>query len=60
MWSLPDALLERFDSHGFGVRWRDDAPFTSVDVDHATEWMNGIAKSGGLSNVTQNEGTTLK
>ena len=60
MWSLPNELLNRFDSKRFGVRWREEAPYKSVDVDHATEWMNGIAKSRGVGNITQNDGTTLK
>ena len=60
MKSLSDAVLGRFEADGFCVQWRNDAPFTSVDVDHATEWVNGNAKSGGLSAITQNDNATLK
>ena len=60
MWTLPNELLNRFDSNGFEVQWREEAPYTSVNVDHAREWMNEIAKSRGLGNNTQNDGITLK
>lgn len=61
MRSLPSAVLKRFETDGFGVQWRDEAPFTSVDIDHATEWVNAAAKSsGGLSTITQIDSATLK
>ena len=61
MKSLPSEALERFNADGFGVQWKEEAPYSSVDIDHATEWLNGIAKSeGGLSDMTQNDSATLK
>ncbi|XP_068250677.1 uncharacterized protein [Palaemon carinicauda] len=58
---LPSAVLTRFETDGYGVQWRDEASFTSVDVDHATEWVNAAAKtSGGLSTITQIDSATLK
>ena len=61
MKSLPSEVLERFYADGFAVQWKEEAPFSSVDIDHATEWLNGISKSaGGLSNMTQNDSATLK
>ena len=45
MKSLPSEALERFNADGFGVQWKEEAPYSSVDIDHATEWLNGIAKS---------------
>ena len=59
--SLPSDALERFYADGFGVQGKEEAPFNSVDIDHATELLNGISKStGGLSDMTQNDSGTLK
>ena len=61
LYRLPSNVLQQFISDGFGVQWRDDAPFTSVSIDHATEWVNGAAKaSGGLASITQIDSATLK
>ena len=61
MKSLPSDALERFYADGFGVQWKEEAPFSSVDIDYATEWLNAISKSaGGLSEMTQNDSATLK
>ena len=60
MKSLPADTLKRFDD-GFGVQWKEEQSFTAVDIDHATEWVNGESKStGGLSTITQNDSATLK
>ena len=61
MYQLPANVKDRFLTTGFGVQWRDNCPFTAVDVDHATEWVNGIAKStGGLADITQTDSATLR
>ena len=58
---LPSEVLEHFDTDGFCVQWNDDSPFSSVDIDHATEWLNGTSKAfGGLATITQNDRATLK
>ena len=59
MKNLPSEVLEW--STGFCVQWNDDSPFSSVDIDHATEWLNGTSKAfGGLATITQNDRATLK
>ena len=60
MHQLPQEAKDELDE-GSGVRWRDNAPFTSVDHDHAVEWVNKAAKSsGGLENLTHNDSASLK
>ena len=61
MKSLPSDALERLYAGEFGVQWKEKAPFSSVDIDYATELLNSISKSaGGLSDMTQNDSATLK
>ena len=58
---LPEDVKDKFRADGFGVQCHDNCPFTSVDVDHATEWVNGIAKSsGGLAAITHIDSATLR
>ena len=58
---LPPDAVASLKTEGFGVQWKEDAPFTSVSDDHATEWINRLCKSGsGLSNMNQIQSATLK
>ena len=61
MFQLPPDVKQELLDEGFGVRWRDNAPFTSVCGDHSTEWVNKFSKSsGGFSTMTQNESASLR
>ncbi len=56
MHQLPAEVRAELEEEGFGVRWRDDAPFKSVDTDHSTECVNkGSKGTGGLTKLTQHE-----
>ena len=58
---IPNEVLKSIIKDGFGVQWKDDAPFTAVSDDHATEWVNGLSKSAaGLKSITQIDSATLK
>ena len=39
---LPPDVLNNFKDGGFGFQRKSN--LSSVDVDHATDWMNGICK----------------
>ena len=62
MTRLPEVVLNEFCSGNFGVQWNDDAPYTTVDLDHATEWVNGIGKasSSGYKAITQTTSALVK
>ena len=61
MSKLPNDVQAEFDEENFGVQWRDEAPFTAVDVDHATEWMNGNEKRcRGIAGITQTDSALLR
>jgi hypothetical protein len=58
---LPDEVLLVLCRGNFGVQWAEDSPFTCVDEDHATEWVNGIGKgAGGISGITQTASALLR
>ena len=61
LFRLPPYITKEFKTEGFSVHWKDDKPFSSVSIDHATEWVNRQAKStGGLANTTQINSATIK
>lgn len=60
MHQLPQEAKDEL-KEGSGVRWREDAPFTSVDHDHAVEWVNKAGKSaGGLEKLLHDDSASLK
>ena len=61
MKNQPSDAMERLYASGFGIQWKEEKPFSSDDIDHASELLNGISKSaGGLSDMIQNDSATLK
>ena len=56
MSKLPPDILREFNEGSFGVQWKDESPFSAVDVNHATEWINRIGKKCGvIAGITQSD-----
>ena len=60
MYIIPECAKKGL-RRGFSVQWVEGEPFSGVDHDHATEWMNGLSKdSGGFSDVAHIDSTGLR